>query len=147
MAVAALALVAAIPVGATPTHVKTLIRSLKHSPKVVYDDQMLVFADFKVARRARPGWEWGAVLSVTGKYAQPGYCNPIALSWEDNVGVKFRDRRLAGPQMFSLGSAGHGYLCRGEATIHIVEHKIGTDVTYHLLGPKAEQTFRIISAP
>ena len=60
VAVAALALVAAVPVGAAPINakgVKPLIRGLKHSPRVVYDDQMLVFADFKVTRHARPGYE------------------------------------------------------------------------------------------
>jgi hypothetical protein len=49
--------------------------------------------------------------------------------------------------MFALGSADRGYLCRGEARIDIVEHKIGTKMNYNLLGPKARQTFRIISAP
>ncbi len=54
---------------------KSPIRGLIHSPRVVYDDQMLVFEKFKATRRARPGFEWGAIFTVTGKYASIRYCN------------------------------------------------------------------------
>lgn len=121
------------------------VSAIKYSPNPVYDDEPGLVVSFKTSRAARPGWEWGVTMYITGKYTL-GYCDSIAHSWEFKrlpSGDPTGHRTGKGVQAFLLRT-GDGYWCSGRASLMVVEHRIGSKELGKWVGPQFG--FRVLHA-
>lgn len=145
MTVAVLALVG---VSGTASSAPPVISELDYIPKPLYDDQSSIGVTFRASRPARPGYEYGIVLFIGGKYADiPGACTSIAFSWDRKFGGDSSHMRSAGKHSKLIKGTRYGYWCRGSASLDVVEHKIGSSAIGRPLGDSAHLDFRVAAAP
>jgi hypothetical protein len=149
---AAAAVMIALAIGALAapreaTSATPVISRLTYISKPLYDDESSIGVKFHASRRARPGYEWGIVLFIGGKYAVPGACSSIALSWDRKFGGDSNHMTGAGSYGKLVKGTRYGYWCRGKAWLSIVEHKIGSAAIGRYLGPGSELKFRVLAAP
>ena len=122
------------------------ITDMRYSPKPLYDDEIGVTVSFTAARQARRGYEWGAMLTVFTKEDLLS-CASILVSWDPNFGGnrKRHLQRAGRHSILLIGARAYGsYICRGRATLRVVEHKIGSSGlgVWH-----QELRFRVPEAP
>lgn len=145
--VAALTLVALVGVSGTAASTLPVISEVSYMPKPVYDDQSIIGVTFRASRPARPGYEYGIVLFIGGKYAVLGACTSIAFSWDRKFGGDSLHMRSAGKHSKLIKGTRYGYWCRGSAYLDVVEHKIGSSAIGRPLGTGAHLDFRVAAAP
>lgn len=149
LALAALAVVtlAVAATGSASSSSRVVVTGLTVTPKPVYDDQSSLGVIFRVNRPARPGYQWGVLVFIGGKYAVPGYCSSILMSWDTKFGGNSSAHpRRAARYEFLLRGDRYGYLCRGQAWVDIVEHRIGSSAIGDAVSG-GRLRFRVIAAP
>lgn len=139
----ALSTVALILCGTAQAATKPVISDLDYQSKPLYDDQSTIAVLFRTSRPARPGYEYGIVLTVGGKYADPG-CSSVVFSWDRESGGSSHIRSAGKHSKILRGTS---YWCRGSAYLAVVEHKIGASAIGRSLGDSAEIFFRVVTAP
>ncbi len=146
-AAALLAILFALTVPAAASSTKPpVISGLSYLHKPLYDDDSLIGVAFTTSRPARRGYEWGVVVSISGKF-QNGSCTSLAMSWDRKFGGNPNDHmRSTGKHFRIIYGTRYGYWCRGRGTLLVVEHKIGSDAI-GAVNPVAELAFRVLGAP
>ena len=137
IALGATVLALAIPatgVSATSaTKAASPITGVSYSPNPLYNDEIGLYVNFTATRKAKPGYEWGVMMTIFGKEPVLS-CASVLVSWDPNFGGnKKKHLQRAGKHTVLLLGKGlpsqqpeSNYLCRGRADVRVVERKIGT---------------------
>ena len=142
-ALSAVALVGASSASAA----KPAITNLTYTPKPLYNDEIGIIVSFDASRAARPGYEWGIFVHVSGRESF-GSCTSMAFSWDRKFGGNpSKHMQRAGNHVRLVLGTRYGYWCRGPAHLEVVEHKTGQDAIGIPLGTGSSVRFRIAGAP
>ena len=106
-----------------------VITKLAYSPKPLYNDVSGVTVSFTATRDAKPGYEWGVMLNISGE--EPAFsCSATMLSWDPVLGGNAR-RHMQSKGKHSVllrGQRASGtFICRGRAWLQVVERRIASD--------------------
>jgi hypothetical protein len=124
-----------------------VISGLTYDPKPLYDDDFVVAVTFRASRPAKAGYEWAVVFSISG--AEPiGACSSLMLSFDPAFGGSRKHHRKAGRNDIFLRANRYGdRFCKGRGSIHVAEHRIGSQSIGRPLGPGSSLfSFRILGA-
>lgn len=125
------------------------ISNVNYSPKPLYNDEVTVTISFTAGRKARPGYEWGVMMNVYGREPVLS-CASILSSWDPNFGGRPKQHmQTAGKHSVLLvgKTTELSYICRGKASVRVVEHKIGSSGLGVWYGPDSALEFRVPEAP